>query len=81
MARIETMMEALIHERGMAMTPMGSIEREDNGSDGLRSEAAFALPLLDPINPALTQMEQQSDMLYESPDVRYVAFAPPCSVH
>ncbi|KAJ4376348.1 hypothetical protein N0V83_001631 [Neocucurbitaria cava] len=67
MARIETMMEALIHERGMTMTPMGSIEREENGSDGLRSEAAFAMPLLDPINPALAQMEQQSDMQYESP--------------
>ncbi|CAO2658386.1 Nn.00g061090.m01.CDS01 [Neocucurbitaria sp. VM-36] len=71
MARIETMMEALIHERGMTMTPMGSIERDENGSDGLRSEAAFALPLLDPINPALAQMEQQSDMQYESPDWRH----------
>lgn len=68
MARIETMMEALIHERGMTMTPMGSIEREGSGSDGFRSEAAFALPLLDPINPALAHMEQQSDMSYESPE-------------
>ncbi|KAF1850395.1 uncharacterized protein K460DRAFT_390909 [Cucurbitaria berberidis CBS 394.84] len=70
MARIESMMEALIHERGMAMTPMGSIERE-NSNEGLRSDAAFALPLLDPINPALAQMEQQSNIPYESPDWRH----------
>lgn len=60
MARIETMMEALLQDRGMTMTPLGSIEREESGSDGFRSENAFALPLLDPINPALAHMGQSA---------------------
>lgn len=59
MARVEVMMEALMRDRGLTITPMGSIEREDSTSDGFRSENAFAMPLLDPINPALTQMDQQ----------------------
>lgn len=68
MARIEAMMEALIHERGMTMTPMGSIEREESGSEGFHGETQFAMPILDPINPALTQMDQSSDMPFEVPD-------------
>lgn len=71
MARIETMMEALIHDRGMTMTPMGSIERDDTASD-----VAFALPLLDPINPALAHMEHPADMAYESHDWRPSAEPP-----
>lgn len=58
MARVEKMMEALIHERGLAFTPSGSIEREQ--SIGFRSETAFSMPLLDPIHPALDHMAQQS---------------------
>lgn len=58
MARIEVMMETLMRDRGMTMTPMGSIEREENGSEGFRSDAAFAMPLLDPINPALAHIGQ-----------------------
>lgn len=60
MARIEVMMEALIHERGLTLTPRGSIERDETASDGPRSEAAFSMPLLDPIHPALAQIGQPS---------------------
>lgn len=58
MARIEAMMEALMHERGMSFTPSGNIERE--GSEGFRSDMAFSMPILDPIHPALDQIAQQS---------------------
>ncbi|KAF2825230.1 hypothetical protein CC86DRAFT_40646 [Ophiobolus disseminans] len=60
MARVEAMMEALMQERGLAFTPSGSIEREDNASDGFRSETAFSMPILDPIHPALQQLGQPS---------------------
>ena len=60
MARIEAMMEALMRDRGLTMTPMGSIEREDSGNDGFRDEPGFAMPPLDPINPALAFMGQPS---------------------
>lgn len=62
--RIESMIEALMHERGMAMTPSGSIEREDNASD-----AAFAMPALDPIHPALASMGLQPSFALASPDM------------
>ncbi|KAH7070132.1 hypothetical protein FB567DRAFT_598677 [Paraphoma chrysanthemicola] len=58
MARIEAMMDALMHDRGLAFTPSGSIERE--GSDGFRSESAFSMPILDPIHPALDHMGHPS---------------------
>ena len=41
MARIEGMMESLIHERGLSATPRGSIERDDAMSDGLLGEVAM----------------------------------------
>ena len=68
MARIEAMMEALMRDRGLAMTPMGSIEREDNGSDGFRGDAALSVPPLDPINPALAFMGQPSLFSHEPSD-------------
>ncbi|RYN32313.1 hypothetical protein AA0115_g3813 [Alternaria tenuissima] len=68
MARIEAMMEALMRDRGLAMTPMGSIEREDNGSDGFRGDAALSVPPLDPINPALAFMGQPSFFSHEPSD-------------
>jgi hypothetical protein len=57
MARIEAMMEALMHDRGLSFNPGGGIERE--GSEGFRSESAFSMPILDPIHPALDQLAQQ----------------------
>jgi hypothetical protein len=64
MARVEAMMEALMRERGLTMTPMGSVERDDSVSDGFRGgdAAAFPIPPLDPINPALAFMGQSSTM-------------------
>lgn len=58
MARVEAMMEALMRDRGLTMTPMGSVERDDGASDGFRGDAAFPIPPLDPINPALAFMGQ-----------------------
>jgi hypothetical protein len=73
MTRIEKMMEALIHERGLAFTSTGSIEREQ--SVGFRSESAFSMPLLDPIHPALDHVVQQlpeqmqHSVLLDAPDM------------
>lgn len=60
MARVEAMMEALMRDRGLTMTPMGSVERDDGASDSFRGgdAAAFPIPPLDPINPALAFMSQ-----------------------
>ncbi|EUC30313.1 hypothetical protein COCCADRAFT_28788 [Bipolaris zeicola 26-R-13] len=62
MARVEAMMEALMRDRGLTMTPMGSVERDDGASDGFRGgdAAAFPIPPLDPINPALAFMGQSA---------------------
>ena len=60
MARVEAMMEALMRDRGLTMTPMGSVEREDGGSEGFRGDSSFLIPPLDPINPALAFMGQPS---------------------
>ncbi|KAG9187183.1 hypothetical protein G6011_05054 [Alternaria panax] len=68
MARIEAMMEALMRDRGLTMTPMGSVEREESGSDGFRGDAALSVPPLDPINPALAFMGQPSLFSHEPPD-------------
>jgi hypothetical protein len=68
MARMEAMMEALKRDRGLDMTPMGSIEREDGGSDVFRGEPTFSMPPLDPINPALAFMEQPSFFSQNAPN-------------
>jgi hypothetical protein len=62
------MMEALMRDRGLNMTPMGSIEREDSGSDVFRGDPAFPMPPLDPINPALAFMEQSSLFSQDAPN-------------
>ncbi|KAF2009504.1 hypothetical protein BU24DRAFT_76108 [Aaosphaeria arxii CBS 175.79] len=41
MARIEGMMEALIQDRSVMLSPRGSMEREDTASDSLRGDATF----------------------------------------
>jgi hypothetical protein len=61
MARIEAIMEALLHERNMACTPTGTMERED--SEGCKSDMAFSMPILDPIHPDLDQIPHQSPEL------------------
>jgi hypothetical protein len=55
MARVETMIEALLHDRAMAITPSGSIERDDAATD-----MAMSMPMLDPVNPALALLGQPS---------------------
>jgi hypothetical protein len=65
MTRIEAMMEALMHDRGMTFTPNATIDRE--GSEGFRSDMAFSMPILDPIHPALDQIAQQSPELMPHP--------------
>jgi hypothetical protein len=69
MARMEMMMEALAHDRGLAFTPDGRLARDE--SVGRRSETAFTMPILDPIHPALDHMAQQSPerMLAETTDM------------
>ena len=54
MVRVEAMMEALLQERSMTMTPSRSMDRDDSGNN------VAMLPLLDPVNPALTLMDQGS---------------------
>lgn len=67
MARVEAMMEALMRDRGLTVTPMGSVERDDGASDGFRGgDTAFPIPPLDPINPALAFMGQPSLFSQES---------------
>lgn len=68
MARIEAMMEALMQERGITQTPIGSIEREEAFNEGYRGSSVHPLPFLDPINPALTQMDPGQDVRYGSHD-------------
>jgi hypothetical protein len=65
MARMEAMMEALMHERSMTFPPSAAMERED--SVGFRSDTAFSMPILDPIHPALDQMAPQSPELMQHP--------------
>jgi hypothetical protein len=60
MARIEAMMEALMRDRGLTMTPMGSVEREESANDGFPGDAALPMPPLDPINPALAFVGEPS---------------------
>jgi hypothetical protein len=69
MARMEAMMEAVMRDRGLTMTPMGSIEREDSGNDGFRDEPGFPMPPLDPINPALAFMGQPSLFSQDGPNL------------
>ncbi|KNG50755.1 hypothetical protein TW65_01733 [Stemphylium lycopersici] len=71
MARVEAMMEALMRDRGLTMTPMGSVEREDGATD-----AAFPIPPLDPINPVLAFMGQPP-LSQDTPNPAHAATAGP----
>lgn len=55
MARMETMMEALLQERSMTMTPGGSVERDEFDNND-----TLPMPYLDPINPALALLDKQA---------------------
>jgi hypothetical protein len=68
MERIETMMAALMRDRGVAMTPAGLVERENDGSDGMRGVNNVDMPVLDPINPVLMHMSRQSVFSPEPPN-------------
>lgn len=48
MARIESMMEALLQERAMYITPPAGLRHDDNGSD-----IAMSMSMGDSVNPAL----------------------------
>jgi hypothetical protein len=57
MTRIETMMEALLHDRALMMTPTRSLDRDDTVND-----SAMSMAMLDPINPALVLLDQASQV-------------------
>jgi hypothetical protein len=52
MARIESMMEALLRERAMYTTPLAGLRHEDNGSD-----IAMSMSIGDPVNPTLAFLD------------------------
>ncbi|KAH9876452.1 hypothetical protein J1614_003583 [Plenodomus biglobosus] len=73
MARMEMMMEALMHDRGMPVPPLpGAVDRNDSNTDGFRYGSSF--DSVDPINPALAHIGQQSTYYLPMPPV-----APPPS--
>lgn len=55
MARIESMMEALLHERTMYTPPRRSTERDDPGND-----MALSMPMLDLMTPTLSIAHQST---------------------
>jgi hypothetical protein len=59
MARIESMMEALVQDRGIGITPRGSIEREEAISDGFETFGANLVP------------GKQTAFPFDSPDSRH----------
>ena len=79
MARMEAMMEAIMHERNMTFPPNGvAMEREE--SVGFRSDTGFSMPILDPIHPALDHMAPQSPELMQHPVAVDPAMVPGASV-
>ena len=69
MARMESMMEALIQERGIATTPRGSIEREDAFIDGFHGDTALHPPI-EAFSANLAAVRQQLGFPPESPESR-----------
>ena len=63
------------------MTPAGSVEREDSGSDGFRTDMAFNSLPLDPINPVLAFMGQPSPFSQESSNPAQSTVEPPHLIH
>lgn len=59
MSRIETMMEALVQERGARITPRGSAERDSSASEGMQADIGIAA-LLDPFVPEMSMRAPSS---------------------
>ncbi|PSN75475.1 hypothetical protein BS50DRAFT_671616 [Corynespora cassiicola Philippines] len=64
MARIEGMMESLIHDRSVAFTPRGSMERDEAMSV---SESLYHAPL-EPFNPQLASQRPSLSFPRDSPE-------------
>jgi hypothetical protein len=63
MARVESMMEALLQERALYASPHRSMERDDSGSD-----MAMSMPMLDLMSPRSTLPNQVAPQLLHSQD-------------
>jgi hypothetical protein len=63
MARVESMMEALLQERALYASPHRSVERDDSGSD-----MAMSMPMLDLMSSTLTLPNQVVPQLSQSQD-------------
>lgn len=68
MARIENMMEALVQDRGIGITPRGSIERDGSGSDGFQTDTTYQTPM-DAFSANLVPVRQH-DYMQDSPESR-----------
>ncbi|KAF2258214.1 hypothetical protein CC78DRAFT_587376 [Lojkania enalia] len=66
MTRIETMMEALIQERGTGMTPRGSLERDEGLGDVFQGETPVQ-PSLEPFTPNVASTRPHRDLSQETP--------------
>ncbi|ORX99612.1 fungal-specific transcription factor domain-domain-containing protein [Clohesyomyces aquaticus] len=67
MARIESMMESLIQERGPgSLSTRGSLERDEAVGDGFQGDAAFQTPN-DAFNANLASVRQQLGFMHEMP--------------
>lgn len=62
MARIESMMEALLQERAMYTTPPAGLQHDENGSD-----LAISIPVGDSVNPALAFLSQPTQDVQSRP--------------
>lgn len=60
MVRMEIMMEALIRDRGLAMTPSREPDHDEHAGNRASSASDVPLPLLDRIHPALIDLGQQA---------------------
>jgi hypothetical protein len=63
MARVESMMEALLQERALYASPHRSMERDDSGSD-----MAMSMPMLDLMSPRSTLPNQVAPQLLHFQD-------------
>lgn len=63
MARVEAMMEALLHERAMYIMSSTSAERDDSGGD-----IPMSMSVSDPINPALSFLDQSPHIVHSRED-------------
>lgn len=69
MARIEGMMEALIQDRGIGLTPRGSMERDESISDGFHTDSGYPAPM-EAYAANLVPVRPQHGFAHDSPDLR-----------